>query len=156
MSILQITAKELLYHRQNFYETQRVHGIPCIIRSIGANKEDTHDFYGDVNDTTTYQDEIATYMTYDEAPTIRTLKSLGMFVDKDDPPILGFIPVYYQDAEGNPATFLPKVDDLIEINVSTIDHNPSTRKYLIKYFEGKGFPNVIYYVCNIVPHRIDV
>lgn len=155
MSILQITTKELLYHRKNFYETQRVHGIPCVIKSIGESKEDTHDFYGDVKEDVTYDMEISTFMTYDSAPTIRTLKSLGMYVEKEDPPVLGFIPVYYVDSTGQEAVFLPKVDDMIEIDVNLVDHNSSTRKFLVKSFDGKGFPNVIYYVCKIVPHRED-
>lgn len=156
MSILQITVKELLYHRKNFYETQKVHGIPCVIKSIGDNKEDTHDFYGDVNDETTYNKQISSFLTYDGAPTIRTLKSLGMYVEKEDPPVLAFIPVFYLDENELPAEFLPKVDDIVEIIVNPIDTQRSTRKYLIKSFEGKGFPSVIYYVCKIVPHRIDV
>lgn len=153
--ILQVTPKELLYHRKNFYETLAVHGIPCTISSIGESREETHDFYGDIRVDVAHTVSIQSRITYDETPTIHTLKSLGMYVDDEDPPLLANIPVYYEDLSKAPAEFVPKVDDLVTIVINPIDTNSSTRKFLIKEFVGKGFPNVVYYICKLVPYRTD-
>lgn len=152
--ILQITNRELLYHRKNFYDNLRIHGTPCRIYSINNEYQAAYDFYSDIkDDNTSFDDSIESYLTYEEVPTIKTLKSLGWYVEGEELPVIGYVPVHYEDKNGDPATFSPSVDDKVEVRVNPYDKNSSVRQFLIKDFKGQGFPSVIYYTCKLVPFR---
>lgn len=150
----QFSKKELYYQRRNFAETLRYHGAPCKIYSIADTHDDAYDFYHDIkDDKISFDDVINTYVTYEELPAIKTLKSLGWYVDDEEFPAVAYIPVLYQDKYGKYANFKPNIDDKIEITVNPYDENPSTRHFLLKDFKGFGFPSVIYYTCKLVPYR---
>lgn len=151
---LQISREELMYHRKNFYETQVVKGCKCTIYSIHDDHEEAYDFYNDIKDTeNSYDDSIETYLTYEEAPQIKTLKSLGWYVESEALPVLAYIPFIYQDTFGGYANFSPSIDDRVSIRVNPYDDISSTRDFLIKDFKSNGFPSVIYYTCKLVPYR---
>ena len=151
MSGLRITEEEIFYHRKQFYENLLVHGLPCKIHSIKNNHEEAYDFYNDIDETESYDDSIFSYITYELLPPLKTLKSLGWFIEGEAFPAIGYIPVLYIDQDGAYAAFSPKKDDKIEIVANTVDGNETPRMFLLKDFVGNGFPNVIYYTCNIVP-----
>lgn len=152
---LQMTPREVAYHRKQFWESLDVHGIPCKIYSIGESYEDSYDFYGDVNDKTPESKFISTRITYDTLPSIKTLRSLGWYIDGEEFPAVAHIPVLYKDTERNFAEFFPKLDDEVVVISNPIDPNSSERHFLLKDFKGQGFPNVIYYICKLVPKRED-
>lgn len=151
---LQMIKGELYYQRKNFYETLRVYGKPCKIHSIHNNEEVAYDFYNDIRDTeTSYDGTIESMINYEEVPTIKTLKSLGWYVEDSELPVLGYLPVFYKNRKDEFAIFSPSVDDKVTICVNPYDENPSERDFLIKDFKGNGFPSAIYYTCKLVPYR---
>ena len=150
---LQLTKKETLYHRKNFYETMKVHGIRCKIYSIADSKDLAYDFYNDIRETeTSYDNFIDTHITYEEHPQIKTLKSLGWYSDTNQVTPIAYIPVLYMDDKGDLAEFTPSIDDKITIESNIWDENKSYNEFLIKEFVGNGFPNTIYYTCKLVPY----
>jgi len=153
---LQISKKEVLYHRKQMYENMKVHGISAVIDSIKDSYLDTYDFYNDiVGEETSFDRTINTFITYEEVPSIRTLKSLGWYVETEEFPVVAYIPVLYIRESGKPADFRPAVDDKVTLVSNPIDDNSSTRSFLIKDFKGNGFPNTIYYTVKLVPFRAD-
>lgn len=153
---LQISQRELFYHRKNFYDTMRDHGIPCKVYSICKCQTVAYDLYNDIDSKRdSYDSHIETRITYEEFPTIKTLKSLGWYVDSESSPAIGYIPVLYQDKYGEFANFEPSIDDRIEVRVNPHDRNSSVRSFLIKDFVGNGFPSVVYYTVKLVPYWED-
>lgn len=152
---LQLSEKETLYQRKQMYENMRVHGIKAQIESIGDNYSETYDFYNDIIDEkSSFDNRINTWLTYEEVPSIKTLRSLGWYIETEDFPVIAYIPVYYATTEGTPASFHPAVDDKVILIANPIDENSSTREFLIKDFKGNGFPNTIYYTVKLVPFRV--
>lgn len=153
---LQLSRTETLYHRKQMYENMKVHGIPAQIESIGNRYTETYDFYADIiDDEDSFDTKISTYLTYEEVPSIKTLKSLGWYIETEDFPVIAYIPVLYMKKDGNPASFKPAVDDKVLLIANPIDNNSRSRKFLIKDFKGNGFPNTIYYTVKLVPYRVD-
>ena len=151
---LQLSDREVLYHRKQMYENTLVHGIPATIESIVDKYEDSHDFYNDINDNhQSFDDKIDTYINLDEFPSISTLRSLGWYIENDDNPIIADIPVMYINREGVVATFKPSVDDKVSFLANPIDKGTEKREFLMKDFKGHGFPNVIWYTVKLVPYR---
>lgn len=151
---LQISEKETLYHRKQMYENMRVHGIHAEIESIGNNYDDTYDFYNDIqHEEESFDERIETYLTYEEVPSIKTLRSLGWYIETEDFPVIAYIPVLYLKRDNTPASFRPAVDDKVILEANPIDENKSIREFLIKDFKGNGFPNTIYYTVKLVPYR---
>ena len=151
---LQMSKKEVLYQRRQMYDNMKIHGLPAVISSIGNKYDETYDFYNDIIDSeTSFDDRIETWLTYDEVPNIKTLRSLGWFIETEDFPIIAYIPVLYLKRDGNPASFKPAVDDKVTLVANPIDDNASVREFLIKDFKGNGFPNTIYYTVKLVPYR---
>lgn len=140
------------------YENMRVHGIAARIYSIGDTYDETYDFYSDIaHQQDSYDEEIETWVTYEEVPSIKTLRSLGWYVENEDFPVIAYIPVlYYTKHCSDASSFKPKVDDKIILVANPIDDNPSTREFLIKDFKGNGFPNTIYYTCKLVVNRSEL
>lgn len=149
---LQMSEKETLYHRRQMFENMRVHGIKAKIEPIGDHSV-SYDFYND-REEGPFENAIDTWLTYDEVPSIKTLRSLGWYIETEDFPVIAFIPVLYLKRDNKPATFKPAVDDKVILVGNPIDDNPSTREFLIKDFKGNGFPNTIYYTVKLVPMRI--
>lgn len=153
---LQISEKETQYHRKQMFENMRVHGISAVIESIGDTYEESYDFYNDIVDKrTSFDDRIETWLTYEDTPSIKTLRSLGWYIETEDFPVIAYIPVMYLKQDGEVASFYPKVDDKVILVSNPIDENSSTREFLIKDFKGNGFPNTIYYTVKLVPFRVD-
>ena len=153
---LQISEKETLYHRKQMYENMKVHGIKAQIDSIGNTYDQTYDFYNDIiSSEESFDDKIETWLTYDEVPSIKTLRSLGWYIETESFPIIAYIPVMYLKRDGEVASFKPAVDDKVTLIANPIDDNSSTREFLIKDFKGNGFPNTIYYTVKMVPYRED-
>ena len=153
---LQISEKETLYHRKQMYENMKVHGIKAQIDSIGNTYDQTYDFYNDIiSSEESFDDKIETWLTYDEVPSIKTLRSLGWYIETESFPIIAYIPVMYLKRDGEVASFKPAVDDKVTLIANPIDNNSSTREFLIKDFKGNGFPNTIYYTVKMVPYRED-
>lgn len=153
---LQISEKETLYHRKQMYENMKVHGIKAQIDSIGNTYDQTYDFYNDIiSSEESFDDKIETWLTYDEVPSIKTLRSLGWYIETESFPIIAYIPVMYLKRDGEVASFKPAVDDKVTLVANPIDDNSSTREFLIKDFKGNGFPNTIYYTVKMVPYRED-
>lgn len=153
---LQMSEKETFYHRKQMFETMRVHGIKAQIESIRDKYDETYDFYNDIIDSKeSFDGRIDTWLTYEEVPSIKTLRSLGWYIETEDFPIVAYIPVLYFKRDKTPATFKPAVDDKVILVGNPIDENPSTRIFLIKDFKGNGFPNTIYYTVKLVPMRVD-
>jgi len=152
-----MTDRETRYHRLQYYELLKVHGIEATITPIKRdNHEEAYNFYSDVDDpVTSYNESFNTWVAYNERPNIKTLKALGWYIETDQYPILITLPVAYMDVDGVMKEFAPVVDDKISITVNPIDNNSSTRDFLITDFQGQGFPNVIYHVCKVVPYRVD-
>lgn len=156
MSGLQLSQKETLYHRKQMYENMRVHGIEARIESIKDNYDSAYDFYNDIDsESTSFDESIDTWLTYEEVPSIKTLRSLGWYVETEDFPVIAYIPVMYAKRDGTIASFHPSVDDKVTLVANPIDDNSSTRQFLIKDFKGNGFPNTIYYTVKLVPYRVD-
>ena len=151
---LQMSKKETLYHRKQMYENMRVHGISAQIESIGDKYEETYDFYTDIIDSKgSFDHLIDTWLTYQEVPSIGTLRSLGWYHESEEFPVIAYIPVLYLKKDGTPASFKPAVDDKVILIANPIDDNRSKREFLIKDFKGNGFPNTIYYTVKLVPYR---
>ena len=150
---LQMTDRETLYQRKQFYETLDVHGLPCEIYSIGTDHEKSHDFYGDLKDDATHGVYIKSRITYETLPTIKTLRSLGWYIEGEGLPVVAHIPVLYKDDRGYFSSFKPCIDDRVDVIGNPIDGNSDTMSFLIKDFIGRGFPNTIYYICKLVPYR---
>lgn len=153
---LQMSTKETLYQRRQMYDTMRIHGIAARIKSIGDTYEETYDFYNDiVDEQQSFDNMINTWLTYEEVPSIKTLRSLGWYIETEDFPVIAYIPVLYLERDGTPASFRPAVDDEVILTANPIDKNSSERKFLIKDFKGNGFPNTIYYTVKLVPMRVN-
>lgn len=153
---LQLSEKETLYQRRQMFDNMRIHGITAKIEPIGKTYDATYDFYNDIiDDKSSFDNVIDTWLTYEEVPSIKTLRSLGWYVETEDFPAIAYIPVLYMKKDGKPATFRPAVDDKVILTANPIDDNSSTRKFLIKDFKGNGFPNTIYYTVKLVPFRVD-
>ena len=153
---LQMSDKETLYQRKQMFENMKVHGIKAHITSIGNNYEETYDFYNDIADSKqSFDKDIDTWLTYEEVPSIKTLKSLGWYLETESFPVIAYIPVLYLKRDGTPADFRPAVDDKVTLIANPIDSNSSKREFLIKDFVGNGFPNNIYYTVKMVPYRKD-
>lgn len=153
---LQMSSKETMYHRKQMYENMRVHGIKAQIDSIGDIHSDTYDFYGDIKDENSFDDSIETWLTYEETPSIKTLRSLGWYIETEDFPVIAYIPAMYFTRDNRISSFRPAVDDKVTLVANPIDDNSSIREFLIKDFKGNGFPNTIYYTCKLVPYRKDL
>ena len=152
---LQMSEKETLYQRHQMFETMRVHGIAATIESIGDTYDQTYDFYNDINDQKeSFDNSIDTWITYEEVPSIKTLRSLGWYIETEEFPVIAYIPVLYLKRNGTPASFSPAIDDKVILESNPIDPNHSTREFLIKDFKGNGFPNTIYYTVKLVPYRV--
>lgn len=152
---LQMTEKETQYQRRQMYDNMRIHGIPARIDSIGDNYGESYDFYNDIV-STTFENSIDTWLTYEEVPSIKTLRSLGWYIETEEFPVIAYIPVMYLKNDGMIASFRPSVDDKVTLTANPIDENKSTREFLIKDFKGNGFPNTIYYTVKLVPYRKSV
>lgn len=153
---LQMSETETIYQRRQMFETMRVHGIRAQIDSINNKHEETYDFYNDIVDSEdSFDAKIDTWLTYENVPSIKTLKSLGWYVETEDFPVIAYIPVLYLKRDGNAASFRPAVDDKVTLVANPIDCNSSKREFLIKDFKGNGFPNTIYYTVKLVPYRYD-
>lgn len=149
-----MSEKETLYQRKQMYENMRVHGIKATIDSIGNSHSVTYDFYNDIkSEEESFDDTIETWLTYEEVPSIKTLRSLGWYIETEDFPVIAYIPVMYLKRDGEVASFRPSVDDKVTLIANPIDDNSSVRKFLIKDFKGNGFPNTIYYTVKLVPYR---
>lgn len=152
---LQLSEKETLYQRKQMYENMRTHGIKAQIESIGDVHHETYDFYNDIaSSETSFDNKIDTWLTYEEVPTIKTLRSLGWYIETEDFPVIAYIPVLYMERDGRPASFRPKVDDKVILVANPMDDNSSRREFLVKDFKGNGFPNTIYYTVKLVPYRV--
>lgn len=152
---LQMSERETLYHRKQMYENMKVHGIKAQIDSIKDNYDDTYDFYNDIiHEDDSFDDKINTWITYEEVPSIKTLRSLGWYIETEDFPVIAYIPVLYVKRDGTLASFRPAVDDKVTLVANPIDPNSSERVFLIKDFKGNGFPNTIYYTVKLVPMRV--
>jgi hypothetical protein len=137
------------YHRKNFMESLKLYGVDSTYKSITSNQSESYDLYDDieVSKNATYSDGIPVKVTFEEVPTVKTLKNLGWYTKGDENiPILAHVPVKYEGTE-----FSPKKDDMLVI---AADGYPS-KKFLIKDFRGQGFPNVIYWVCKLVKLDVD-
>lgn len=158
VGLMRMSALELAYQRQQFYESQALNGVLCMVHTIGGTHEETHDFYGDVSDDiTSYSNKFATYITFDTHPTIKTLKSLGWYIDNTTLPVLAYIPVIYGDAL-NRKQYTPQIDDRIVLPADCNLYHDVIRdeeSFLIKKMVGQGYPDVVYYVANLVPYRRD-
>ena len=111
---LQISEKETLYHRKQMYENMKVHGIKAQIDSIGNTYDQTYDFYNDIiSSEESFDDKIETWLTYEEVPSIKTLRSLGWYIETESFPIIAYIPVMYLKRDGEIASFKPAVDDKV-------------------------------------------
>lgn len=155
---MRMSVLELTYQRQQFYESQALNGVLCTVHTIGGTHEETHDFYGDVSDEiTSYSSKFTTYITFDTHPTIKTLKSLGWYIDNNTLPILAYIPVIYGDDQ-NRKQYTPQIDDRIILPADRTLYQDVVRdeeSFLIKKLVGQGYPDVVYYVANLVPYRRD-
>lgn len=153
---LQMSEKETLYQRRQMFDNMKIHGIKAQIESIGNTYEETYDFYNDISDPSeSFDDKIDTWLTYEEVPSIKTLRSLGWYIETEDFPVIAYIPVLYLKSNGEVASFSPAVDDKVLLVANPIDENSSKREFLIKDFKGNGFPNTIYYTVKLVPYRKD-
>lgn len=153
---LQMTERETLYMRRQMYDNMKIHGIPARIEPIGSTYSENYDFYNDIKDEEeSFGDAIDTWLTYEEVPSIKTLRSLGWYIETESFPIIAYIPVMYIKDTGAIASFRPSVDDKVILVGNPIDDNSSERAFLIKDFKGQGFPNTIYYVIKLVPFRVD-
>lgn len=151
---LQISDKETLYQRRQMFDNMRIHGIKAQIESINDVHNDAYDFYNDIADPImSFDDRIDTWLTYEEVPSIKTLKSLGWFIETEEFPVIAYIPVMYLKRNGEVASFKPSIDDKVILIANPIDTNSSEREFLIKDFKGNGFPNTIYYTVKLVPMR---
>lgn len=152
---LQMSERETLYHRKQMYENMKVHGIAARIESIGDKFFEAYDFYNDIEDPeTSFDESIETWLTYEEVPSVKTLKSLGWYLETEEFPIIAYIPVMYLKRDGRVANFSPKVDDKVILISNVVDDAPSEETFLIKDFKGNGFPNTIYYTVKLVPYRV--
>lgn len=155
---MRMSALELAYQRQQFYESQSLNGVLCTVYTIGGTHEETHDFYGDVSDDIiSYSNKFSTYITFDTHPTIETLKSLGWYIDNTTLPVLAYIPVIYGDALSR-NQYTPQIDDRIVLPSNCNLYHDVIRdeeSFLIKKMVGQGYPDVVYYVANLVPYRRD-
>lgn len=151
-----LTNKEVSFQRKQFYESLRVQGIPAILYSIKPG-EDSIDFYGDVDEKAhPYHKGFQTHITYDNLPTIQTLRSLGWYHEEEDLPVIAHIPLLYEDTDnGNLTEFKPKINDLVVLQSNPYDDSKDNDHmcYLIKKLKGSGFPSTIYYIANLVPYR---
>lgn len=156
MGFLQMSERETYYQRAQMFENMRVYGIPARIHSIGDIHSETYDFYNDIADPeSSFDGDIETWLTYEEVPSIKTLRSLGWYIETEDFPVVAYIPVLYYTRDREIASFRPSVDDKVTLLSNPIDSNSSEREFLIKDFKGNGFPNVIYYTVKLVPYRVD-
>ena len=152
---LQISERETLYHRKQMSEHLKVQGIRAQIDSLGETYDDPYDFYNDIiHEETSFDNKIDTWITYEEVPSIKTLRSLGWYIETEDFPVIAYIPVLYVKRDGSLASFRPAVDDKVTLIANPIDKNSSERSFLIKDFKGNGFPNTIYYTVKRVPYRV--
>lgn len=149
---LRPSTKEITYQIRQFYESLRVEGIKCRIASI-LKTYDTHDFYGDLHERDTHEEYFDTYVTFDTAPTVQTLRSLGWYQsDQEDLPVIAHIPLLYESSlTGEITRFAPSIDD--KLWFWTDGYVKDEHVYLIKELKGVGYPVVTYYVAKLVPYR---
>lgn len=159
--ILRMSASELMYQRRNFYEVQRLNGVCCSIHTIKKTNEneEVYDIYNDIQrDENAYDNSFMTYMTFDTTPTIKTLKSLGWYIDNDTLPVIAYIPLIYQNKDGQILSYNPSIDDKIVLpsnHTLSSDILADEESFLIKKLVGQGYPDTVYYVANLVHHRRD-
>lgn len=130
-------------------ETLRLYGIPAKYYQIATATSEAYDLYDDVKvkELGTYAEPIDIRVTFEISPSIKTLKSLGWYIKgEENLPIVAYVPLQYEGT-------IMKVgkDDIIEIVGNGYE---KSRKFQIKDFKGQGFPNVVYWACNLV--RLDV
>lgn len=147
--------KEILYQRKQFQETLSVHGIGVKYYPIERKDSDRAlDFYNDVRDENiAYKDPLYIRIVFENVPSLRTLKSLGWYVNDSDLPYIAYIPTEYIDELDNTIKITPNVDDKVTLIDNTVgyDKQRSERDYLIKDMKSQGYPNTIYYVAKLVP-----
>lgn len=155
--MLLFTDREAEYQRAQFDETLKLHGINAYICPVKRTRgDDVYDFYNDIkSERMSFDKPIKVNLVFQEVPQMRTLKSLGWYIDDDNLPYLAYLPVRYISEYGQKELLTPTVDDKVVIIENTVDGNRSYREYLIKDFRSQGFPNTIYHVCKLVPHRSD-
>jgi len=159
--ILMYSPSELLYQRQNFYESQRLNGVYCRIETIKKTNEneEVYDLYNDIQkDEDAYDYSFRTYITFDTTPTIKTLKSLGWYIDNDTLPVIAYIPLIYIDDTETIQEYAPSIDDKIILPSNKTLGNDilsDEESFIIKKLVGRGYPDTTYYVANLVHHRRD-
>lgn len=154
--------KEVRYHRQQFQEALKVHGITVKYYPIlRENTQDSYDFYSDYTEhELAYQDPINIRILFQNFPNPKTLRSLGWYIEDEELPYMAYIPTEYlaegQDKEGNPITksLIPIVDDKIILIENTTDYQDtrSERAYIVKSLRSQGYPNTIYHLAKLVPY----
>lgn len=141
--------KEVEYQRKTFLESLRLYGVPSKFIPLASSPTVTHDMYDDIETQNpgTYQEPIDVWVSFEENPTIKTLKNLGWYTKGDENiPILAHVPYMYEGV-----AFKPEKDDVLQIGLD--DYN--AKKFLIKDFRGMGHPHVIYWSCKLVKLDID-
>lgn len=146
--------QEVLYQRKQFQETLKVFGILAkyypVNRDEGSN---VYDFYNDMKDNElSFSKPILIRIVFEEVPQIRTLKSLGWYIDDESLPYLAYIPTEYLDYDTN-KPLIPQVDDKIELLDNTVINIRSKRIYQIKDMRSLGYPNTIYHIAKLAPYR---
>lgn len=148
-------SKEVEYQRRQFQETLEVQGIPARLYPVDRDgEEDVYDFYSDIKDKKlSYGEPVDIHILFHEVPSIKTLRSLGWYVEDDDLPYIAFLPVKYYDEDDETELIAPVVDDRIRLLENAIESVRSTREYLVKDIKSSGYPDTIYYTCKLVPYR---
>lgn len=149
------TSKEIKYQRKQFQETLDVQGVQVRLYPIKrVEGEDVYDFYNDVREQDlSYDDPIDIRILFEEVPQMRTLKSLGWFIDDNHLPYIAYIPTEYLDMESKEHILVPAVDDKIMLLDSTVEGIRSVRSYRIKDMRSMGYPDTIYHVAKLAPVR---
>lgn len=145
---------EIKYQRKQFQETLDVQGILVRYDPISRNdaKEDAYDFYNDVIESEdTYGDPIKVRILFEVVPQVRTLNSLGWYIEDGQLPYLAYIPTEYLDTETKEHLLVPEVDDTITLLDGATGGVRSTRKYRIKDLRSVGYPDPIYHIAKLVP-----
>lgn len=141
---LRLNTQEVKYQRDMFMETLNLYGVPAKYYPIIDDNNQAYDMYDDIPTDVAFSEYIEVPITFDEVPQVKTLKSLGWYNPSEILPVIANLPIEYND-QG----IRPKLDDKLVIESPGF---PS-KKFLIKDFMGRGFPDVIYWVCKLVPLR---
>ena len=151
------SAKEVKYQRTAMYEAMRVQGNPARVYSLHSDNSVAYDMYDDIVDKEkSYAGHVDTWITFEEDPHMKTLKSLGWYIDSEEMPIVAYMPYLYADRQGRYSSYLPQIDDRVELDANPYDGDRSCKRcFLIKEFKGNGFPSTIYYTIKLVPYRED-